>query len=1173
MFTRRSFKRFCCLLAFICLIVSDSLAAPVTPAPIAPPSLSLPSPALPDLPQAAPPQPPAAAAPSKSHASDGYSALADRVSRIEAAADSDPDGAAQNAEEFEIELNLERSNRSGQAAKADARADSWRELAEGSENDAARNRQRAMDARAESKQAGLSESERAEFETQAAFWDRQAVDDQKRAADRRAEVSTYVAESERHKDAIAYLDGLIARLDRVIERARQNNEERSISQNATNQTQPEPDASEDSEAADYEISLQQALGIWRPDEAQEQPLIIVSQNPEGNEPYKLQLFSRDRVWTGRFNLPSPTADDRLREPRMTFEYKPRASEMNPDIPLWAREEIEDQLVWKIDAYEIGTAVDMRLRFRFFRGRVRWNDDDKTVTVDGEGPPKTFDGGRDSILESRISAPTMLFVSLANNAHDPSLKAIDGIVRGTPLHVNVVTSAVSAREIGSNLTVNITAEGGSPSKLTLSRQRVTKDNRVVYGHEGVVTIGGDEPERDFAPYSASPRRIIGWVSSALGTGDIAPGPRLGSLPKNGGLVTFTYQNAFQSFPVYATWVQRALAQRENEINRIAATYGGILSSNASDKVKSETRLRLRMLAHLQTLNRSAALTDMHRLELAQAYLGYPNGRQLLNYGLEKLDEINVARSRDITISELDRESWLSVCGTQTADAYRAKLLPPDLRNREATSEEIGEGIERNALGALGDLDINALVAMNDSTLDWVHPLERECVERVIVGVSTNVLTASLKEYGESLMFGLYEGFAMASGADDFAVAFFETDIYGNKVPQFSLPWWISTLSMTASLVDAFDGAIDLGRKSADNNIWKAAASDGYGKTSWARALENDTAARLARNFPMTEAVGDASRTIIRRANGVTQEVPEAIDDVLGDILAPLSASQRKQTHISLIDPTDARITEKITGKPQLTDRLGQGLGNVANPAVTGTGSSPSLLDPKTGVIPWYGTDAKPMGQLTETLCQIKGEHGCEAVSASFLLAQEEGRELTEAFMHQEILKAHIERNLKQAGISPAAAEVEFTFALRNGRPMQRSGQAYEYYFNQFTQSMYGRTQGYLFDDVGYMLQKRGYEVHAINPARNGAIDVNYLSAALTQGYRIRIGIRHPTTGGGHAVIVSSVTRDKLGRLKDVVYFCPAQGGLLRMRADKFQRWIANERDYAVAYLLRKPQPIK
>ena len=677
----RPVKAVCFAAALTCSVVgqikAESLPPTITPLP-----LSVLTPSLPDVPLAAPPLAASDSSAAPPRASDRYLTEADKVSRIEAKATNDADGAARDAEELKIVIEFERSNRLAQAAQSDARADSWRELAGGSDEDAKRNLQRANEASLASRGPGLSIAERAEYQSHMTFWSRQATDDQTRAAERREEINTHVVEGERHKDAAAYLAGLIARLDKLIDRARQTKEERNMAENAAGEPDPFPE--EESETtADYEIRFQQILGIWRPDEAPDASLIIVSENPEGDAPYKLQLFTRDRIWSGRFDPYSQTSEERLRKPRMTFEYTPKAKEMNPGIPQWAREKIEGLLKWKIDAYEIGTAADARLGFRFFRGRVRWNDGDKTAVLDGEGPPKNFDAGRDTVLESRTSAPTMLFVSLANNAHDPSLKSIDAVVQGTPLHVNVITSSISAREIGSSLSIDISAEGGSPSKLTLTRQHVTQDNRVVYGHEGVVTIGGDGPERDFPPYSASPRRIIGWLSTALDTGEMEPGPRLSSVPKNGGAVTFSYGDAYQTFPVYVTWVQRALVQHEKEIDSIAATYGGILVSNASAKTKTEVTLRLHMLANLQTLFRSDALTDLHRLEIAEAYLGRPKGRQLLDYGLERFNEVDAARSQEIMITSLDRERWLSVCGTQTG-AFTVQLVA-DRSNRDLSRQ--------------------------------------------------------------------------------------------------------------------------------------------------------------------------------------------------------------------------------------------------------------------------------------------------------------------------------------------------------------------------------------------------------------------------------------------------------------------------------------------------------
>ena len=1120
---------------FAFLLASPALAEPMVGPPELLPLPTFSAPTLPEVPPVPSDTPANEARPAR--ASDRYENEARQVSRIEAAAAQNP-AAASEAEELKSTLGFERDSRVSSAAQSERRADSWRELTANSESDAQRNFERANAASQSMQSPGLTQAERDDYQRQISFWTKQAVDDSNRAAERRREIPVHVKEAEGHRDAADYLAGLIARLQKVIDNANKTVEDDKIADAVASNNQDADDDTQIEEKASYEIKLQQALGIWRPLKAPEEAMVIVSKNPDGKDPYDLQMFTRGRVWDGKFD-PFPAEDAaRLRKPRMTFEYRPKASEINPEIPQWAREKIAGTLVWKIDADEIGTAAEPRLSLKFFRGRVRWNEDDKTTALDGDGPPKVYEIGHDIILESQTSAPTLLFVTLANQQHDPGLKDIDAIVQGTPLIVNVVTSSTTARKVGSSLAVDVSG-GGKTGKLTLTRQRVTKD------------------------------RIVGWMSSALGVGEIEPGPRLAALPANGEDVEFRYGDAYQSFPVYVTWVQRALQQYDDEIDNIAPTYGGILSSSASPSSKAEVTTRLRMLSNYQILRNSPDLTDLHKLAIAEAYLGRPHGVQLLNYGTAKLDEINVAHHRDITTSGLDREKWLLSCGPRSASAYRATLQAPDLKGRQATSEEIGDAIQRNALGALGDMDINALTAMQSKDIKWVHTLESECIERVIVRVSTETLQASLKDYAQGLMFGLYEGFAMATGADDVAVAFFETDIYGNKVPQFSLPWWISTVSVAASIADSFEGVVDLGRRNADNAIWKSAASENTRKKSWATALESNTAERMARKYPMTEAVGEASHTYFRRSDGVLGSVPEAADDAITEILTPLSPAQRKQTRLSLLDPADSEITEKIALKPRFPDQIPK----TPKAAVVGTGTGASTaVQSNTGVIGWYGKDAKAFGKLDTKLCQIRGEHGCEAVSAMYLLMQEEGIELSESMMHWAIMQQNINRRLKSIGVSPEVAHKEFLLAVTKQQPVGRAGRAYSVAYEDFTRAMHGRTKGYHFDDVAPVLQSRGYQVTAINPRQTGAITVSSLYAALQNGFRIRLGIRHPVTGGGHAVVVQSILRDYSGNLTDVIFFCPAQGGYLKMRADKFQSWIANEFDYPVAYLLKKPEAL-
>jgi len=1144
----------------IVLAPGHSSLAQETP-PSLPPGFELPDFEIPEIevPTYTPPEPipldtfpvePAGSQTRPSSPTDIYQSDVREVGNIERLAYTDKDAARQRAIEARTRLQAQRDVQVNQEQRSQQRADGWEELAAGTESDAARNRQRAQESLGDISSPGLTEDDKAERRRQAEFWEEQARGDDKRAAERRAEAAVSVKEAEAARDRVALLDELIDRLDKVIA---EESEDATVADGGATSQQPQTEPDEKPVRADYEISLEDSLGIWRPADDASHAMVIVQKSPDSDS-FDLQLHTDDRVWEGKYHT-FFSADARADKPRLTFEYTPKADEMNPEIPTAAREAVEGQLVWRIEAYEIGSQVEPELSFNFFRGRVRWKDDDPAdARVDGDGPPKLFDARKDVVLATRLAAPTLLFVTLANQRHDPSLRTIEAVTQGMPLRVNVVMSSTSAKESGSSISVDVASPSGGSTTLALTRQKVTEDNRVIYGHRGVITIGGNAPAREFAPFSAPPRRIYGWVLSALsgvglGIGELEPGPRLSVLPDNGDIVEFRYGEAFQKMPVYATWVQRAVAQYDDQINIMAATYGGVLASKKPADVKAEARDRLRMLANYQVLRRSEHLTDKHLLGIAEAYLGRPNGRQVLAFSKAKLQEIATVFRREelqLGIPEQSPSAWLSLCGNMSAVTYARTLEAPNLGGRDATSEEVGDAIQRAALDWLGHNGINAVKALDDPDLEWVHPLERQCMDRVIVRASRDLLNRSLKDYGTALAFGLYEGIAMASGADDIAIAFFETDIHGNKVPQYSLPWWISTLSVSFEVAGVLDEAISLGRRGVDDDIWRIAAKDVPDDVSWSRSLIDDTMKRIANYLPVTPGKGDGFRTIVKRTDGVVTEVPEAAEEVLTSLPSTLTPAQRKQTVVEMVPADEMDRLVPDTPRTRYSDQLGDvGLGSSNAPSLHSEGGTAAQKNPSTGVVQWYGNDAKPMGDLGPEFCQVGSEHGCEGVSAAYMLLKEEGVLFSEAEIHGDMMNVFVMRQMGQGK------------SLKEAR-------------DTFIDAGYGHTRGYAAKDIAAYHRMNGYEVHTFNPAKQGNYNLATLGAALDQGWQIRIGIRKPgQRQGGHAVVLKNVVQDRFGRIKDVVFFCPTQGGYLKMRAEKFRQWMITNMDYDVIYAMRKP----
>ena len=99
---------------------------------------------------------------------------------------------------------------------------------------------------------------------------------------------------------------------------------------------------------------------------------IVPEDPEIRiYDYRLEAHTNNRVWKGTYTPFDEGHPSRLPEQtaRIVFRYKPKAAEMNPVIPEWARKAVEDQLEWRLELDESGSDVDPRLSLKWYPGKI------------------------------------------------------------------------------------------------------------------------------------------------------------------------------------------------------------------------------------------------------------------------------------------------------------------------------------------------------------------------------------------------------------------------------------------------------------------------------------------------------------------------------------------------------------------------------------------------------------------------------------------------------------------------------------------------------------------------------------------------------------------------------------------------------------------------------------
>ena len=85
-------------------------------------------------------------------------------------------------------------------------------------------------------------------------------------------------------------------------------------------------------------------------------------------PYRVQGHSVHRVWNGEYH-PDASGGSSMLE----LTYTPKAAEMSPAVPEWARKEVEGKLKWRLSIDPGGTCGKPSLVATFYPGLIKWRD--------------------------------------------------------------------------------------------------------------------------------------------------------------------------------------------------------------------------------------------------------------------------------------------------------------------------------------------------------------------------------------------------------------------------------------------------------------------------------------------------------------------------------------------------------------------------------------------------------------------------------------------------------------------------------------------------------------------------------------------------------------------------------------------------------------------------------
>ncbi len=291
------------------------------------------------------------------------------------------------------------------------------------------------------------------------------------------------------------------------------------------------------------VRVESLLGTWvRPADNSELKIEAIDADNPGRKD-GLRLRTKKHTYVGTY-MPGVSP----KPARVTFTRRPKPAEMNQEIPLWARQMVENKLEWVFELDEIDDCLCSGLKGRWYPGEVTWSEvaANHQARVSGKGQPVELEYQlKPPDPTEQIKAP-VLFV-LSSNTRIRHFEPLQSVAFKSPFRIQVLLPPEIAKQQGAELEVRLAAEKTwSSAKVTLKGSQLPSG---VWGYTSDVTL--------------------------------VPVPTVGNTTwfraEDGELVTATYTgpagtgSASEAFSIYQNDVYQALAYNEETLNRLDETY--------------------------------------------------------------------------------------------------------------------------------------------------------------------------------------------------------------------------------------------------------------------------------------------------------------------------------------------------------------------------------------------------------------------------------------------------------------------------------------------------------------------------------------------------------------------------------------------------------------------------
>lgn len=586
---------------------------------------------------------------------------------------------------------------------------------------------------------------------------------QKRADDLKQDIASFEQKIAAKKNELA---GLRERLKSDVQAEQRHAAERQQPAAAAETQKTSPKPSGENEA--LYLPLEKLIGMWELAEkgAGFDPgiLAIVPTNPESEEyAHDVTLYTTDahRVWEGKYHSAQELDADAM----VTLSYKPKADEMNPDIPKWAREQIEGELEWKLELQPAGSWGTPEFVAKFYPGKVEWNEkalvkEGKSAWVVGKGEPSEYTYTRvlHEVLAYTYGAPE-LHVRM-EGAPQGDIRPIEGLVKRQEFIVEVYLPPELAKQRGETLTVDIKGlKNGDSTTLELKAGKIFDDRMTTYSHPTAVTIAnrGDQRVEDYK----APKFSLNWV-----LGNTHPGSRLGINIANEEEVEFSYDGSSVTLPVYNSLYQRGIARHKAAMQTLRGFFAAMVSDpKYAAKARDEATQKLQMLKNYEAVLNSETAHDRIRYAVGMRYFGSDDAASLsLNDLVAHFDATGKPVEGVGLIGKTNAyiKDWVESTGSlHGQDWIGAYNLTKPLSDEARKGSNHKSGYFDGAL--------------------WTSPYERAVIEKTALSARDRFREEVYDELPLAFAYAIYSGIAMASEMDNAVTVYtFFYSMYEN--------WW-------------------------------------------------------------------------------------------------------------------------------------------------------------------------------------------------------------------------------------------------------------------------------------------------------------------------------------------------------------------------------------------------